>query len=774
MAKRFLLIALLCLLFSSVTLAQPVPTHPRLWLTEASLARHRTWARDDNPIYAESLLPMAEQAKQDMDAGSIQNGDLGGNAYEDYVTENYAALFAFMSLIHPDEAQRVDYAQRARTLLLAVMTQAAQGSAPGEPFRDPAFSINDRSRWYGVSFPLTVDWIYPTLSAEDKALIRGVFLRWMEELTYAATTNLNHPEPVGVFNDPILISDIDAVRWSGNNYYTAHMRNMGMMALAFDPADDPDGALTSYLTQATGAWLYVNDHLLRTEAAGGFGTEGFEYSPQSLGYTAQFLLALHTAGMDDPALYGQQVSFTTNTFWDDSVKAYYHSLSPDTVLNPDYNLPVYEPAWYGSGQNYQTPDFIELFAPLGIYDDLTANGARLNEVRWAEKHTLMGGADALVDRSNDASEFHKAILYFMLFDPDAPEPTDPRPNFAPLWYASGMRRLLARTDWSADATWFTYSLSWNRVDHQAANGNAIEFYRAGEWLTKVRVGYDLDYIASDNMNTLTVQNDPIDRDDFRLMLWERGSQWLYSANNPPPPVFSSADDYLYVTGDSTALYNTDYEGLNGVAHVSRSVLWLKPDILVIYDRAVTQAEDRPKRFILNFPATATVNGNLINMTTASGQHLYITSLLPANAAISVNPLQDEISSPPAFFETMRFRLEINAGGASDVRFLNVLQGANDEVEALPATLITCTDGTVADGAAFGGSVVIFAHDANASITTLGCILPAGTVEVYLTNLTPNGTYDVTLTSASEGVTLSATDGATYTADSVGVLHVTVP
>jgi hypothetical protein len=143
---------------------------------------------------------------------------------------------------------------------------------------------------------------------------------------------MNHPEPVGVLNDPALLSDIDRVRWSGNNYYTAHMRNMGMMALAFDPADDPGGELRTYLDQATGAWLYVHDHLTRTDAAGGFGTEGFEYSPQSLGYAAQFMLALHTTGYDDPAKYGQQVSIAANPFWDDAVKAYTHSLSPATTV----------------------------------------------------------------------------------------------------------------------------------------------------------------------------------------------------------------------------------------------------------------------------------------------------------------------------------------------------------------------------------------------------------------------------------------------------------
>lgn len=745
-----------------------VAVHPRLWLTPASLAVYRSWATDANPLYTDALLPTAEQAKLDMDAGLIAAGDLGSNAYEDYPTENYALLFAFMYLLHPDPAQQADYGQRARTLLLQVMTEAAKGAASGEPFRDPAFSINDRSRWYGVSFPLAVDWLYPLLTPEDKALIRTVFLRWQAELTVADTTTYNHPEPLGVYNDPVLLANVDAVRWSGNNYYTAHLRNMGMMALALDPADDPDGALGSYLEQATGAWLYVQDALLRTEAAGGLGTEGFEYSPQSLGYTAQLLLALHTAGVTDTARYGEQIRFDSNPFWDDTFPAYFNSLSPATVYNPDYDGEVYQPAWYGSGQDYLNPDFIQLFGVIGIYDDLTGNVDRLNAARWLQKHTPAGGAALFLDRSNDASEFYKLILYFLLYDPTAPEPTDPRPLVPTTWYAPGMRRLLARTDWTAQAAWLTYNLSWDRVDHQTAGGNGIEFYRQGEWLTKIRVGYDLDYLTSENLNTLTVQNDPVDRDDYRLMIQQRGSQWLYSANDPTPPVYSEGAGYLYVTGDATPLYNTAYEELSGVTHVSRAVVWLKPDTLVVYDRATTTAEPRPKTFVLNLPAAGVINANQMTMTTPGGQQFTVTSLLPAAATLTVSELADEASSPPAHYEIIRYRLVVDAGGAADTRFLHVLQGSDEPLTTAP-TLTACPDHDVA---VVGTIAVLFPRvvdGVTGQVATFTCALPAGLDQVVITGLAPAAGYEATLEAAADGTLLQVSAGGSLLTDAAGVL-----
>jgi hypothetical protein len=762
--KRLLLLLVAVCLFSAWLQAQSDALHPHLWITVQDIPRLRAWASESNPLYSDGLDLLASHARAWMDEGIIPAQDTGSYAYEEYPTESYALLFAFMSLIDPDEAARQDYAERSRRLLMHVMDQAVLGAADGQPFRHAEFATSDRSRWYGVSFPLIVDWIYPVLSSQDKATIRTVFLRWCEENLYAYTTNNNHPEPIGVVNDPILTSNRSLVRWAGNNYYAAHMRNMGMMALAFDAADDPDGTLRAYLENATGAWLYVIDHLFRTEAQGGFGTEGFEYSPQSLGYAAQFMFALQTSGANDTARWGQQVSFEANPFWNDAIAAFVHSMSPVTAQSADAGE-VYLPAWYGSGQNYWLPDYIELFGSLGAYDVFSgANPARLEALRWLQTYTPPGGASGLVERVEDADAIHKAVLYFLMFEPNSPAPADPRPSYGTAWYAPGMRRLLARTDWSEDAAWFTYNLSWDEVDHQSGNGNAIEFYRGGEWLTKIRVGYDFDYHTSDNFNTLTVQNTLPDRDDFRLMIGQRGSQWLLSAGDPPPPILSISEAYVYAFGDSTALYNSAYEGVMAVEHVSRSAIWLKPDVIVVYDRAITRAENPVSRFWLNFPADALVTGRTVRMTTERGQTLTVETLLPAAPQIVVAPLADEVSSAPASNEMMRYRLMVEAA-APEVRFLHVLQGTNADVTPLISTLMESSGGTAYQGALMGDTAVLFPVDALATFEGLEFSTTAATS--YITGLTPNAGYDVTV----NGSTIRIAAGTQRSADVGGVLVV---
>ena len=163
------------------------------------------------------------------------------------------------------------------------------------------------------------------------------------------------------------------------------MRNMGLMALALNPEDDPDNALRQYLNEATGAWLYVIDDQLRTDVAGGLGAEGFEYTPQSTGYVLQFLLALYTAGEADTTVHGQQVSIESQPFWADAIEAYVHSLSPQPVQHEWYGQ-VFQPAWYGSGQSYYNPDHIESFGALGIYDQLVGNTGHDISRAWAASH----------------------------------------------------------------------------------------------------------------------------------------------------------------------------------------------------------------------------------------------------------------------------------------------------------------------------------------------------------------------------------------------------
>lgn len=227
------------LLLSSVDFAEaaPVTDHPRLWVSSSDLPRLQSWAKSSNPMYQQGLLAAANAAKADADAKwnwtagvpSSAWADDGGTSWEGETTEAYAEIFAFMSMIDPVTANRSQWAMRARVMLMWAINQAAQGPAANQPFRDPAFPSFNRANAWGEAWGLTVDWIYPYLSAADKAGIRKAFLVWANELYVVPDRSGTAPYLPGVLNDPRVLgndSSLNAyqqqteqlqLRWAANN-----------------------------------------------------------------------------------------------------------------------------------------------------------------------------------------------------------------------------------------------------------------------------------------------------------------------------------------------------------------------------------------------------------------------------------------------------------------------------------------------------------------------------------------------------------------------------
>lgn len=760
--------------------APPLTTHPRLWLRADDLPRLRSWATASNPAWSQGLAPLAVRVKADIDAGLVPGDDAenGANAWVEYPPEAYAELCAFLSLIGP-EADRADWASRARTLLMYVIDRALPGAAEGQPYRDPEFSTSDRSRWHGEGFGLTVDWIYPSLTASDKEKIRTVFLRWAAENADAAITGHDHPEPKGVVNDPVLVDSPDKTRWAVNNYFTAHMRNLGLMAMALDPADDPDGALRGQIASVTGAWLYTFDRGLRVDAQGGLVPEGFEYGPETLGFAAQLLLALETAGVDDPAVHGPQVQFDGNPFWGDLVTAFLHSISPVAVPSPSQEgRPGFQPAWYGDGQVYRAADFIEVFGPLGVHDRSAGNASRREALRWIQTNVPLGGADGLLERIADPGDaLQQSILYFLLLEPGLPAAADPRPALGRTHFAPGLGRILSRTDWGPSASWFSYKLSYNSVDHQYGDGNQVELWRKGEWLTRERTGWDLEYGGPRNHNTLAIENDRPDHTDecaYRDINWKDGAQWAYVATGDPTLVsWGEGAGHLSVTGDATNLYNSEYELSTDVLHASRSVVWLPPDHLVVYDRAATRTAGRFKRFWLAFTGPAAVSGPRTTVETPGGQRLHVTTLLPRDAALAVEPASilhcggaPAGADSAAVDDPIRTFLRVEApGGPAATRFLHVLEGADAGAPASAVRLVESTAGTPYVGAAVGATAVLFPVDLGTAFTGVSYPAPAGVTTHKVTGLVPGGAYTV----AATATTVTVSSGGPLVADVGGVV-----
>jgi hypothetical protein len=821
-----------------------VTTHPRLWIGQDDLPRLRAWATASNPMWVKGLSAAAASAKTTADAAwdwstGTPNGtwnDTGSSNWEGDATEAYAEMFAFMSRVDPDAAQRPQWAMRARAMLMWAMNQAAQGPASGQPFRDPGFITYNRANYWGEAWGLTVDWIYPHLSSADKATIRKVFLTWAGQLLVASTAGEEHPQPVGLYNDLALIGSGKGqsagaretaqlqARWAANNYFIGHMRNLALIALSLDAADDPaidpskprnalGNSLHSYVRDVTGAWLYqayamfekpakvsrklkapLDNHNLGL-ANGGLPVEGVLYG-ESLGYLFQALLALKTAGHDDPTVDGPQIGLIDSSYWDEALAGFLNQMSPTAQLpsDPSYSYlgPVYAPATYGDNlRDWVTYENIELYGPMGIYDHLTGNQARIEKEWWIATNALEGGSGSLYDRAANVwgnSNASYSIYYYLLFGKKARDPADPRPAMPKQFAAPAIGRILARSDWGPNASWFTFRCSWETINHESGDCLQFEFWRKGQWLTKEWSGYAID--GMDYMplyhNSLAVQNvTPATIPSLYAQAVAYGGQWNNGGSFGDPSVTMSVNDnWAYALADATNLYNhpdwwTAANNANAVQNASRSIVWLNPDHVIVYDRADTSQAGLFKRFNLDLTAVPSISGSTATVTTSGGQMLTVQSLLPAGASVyeqhswTTDPSQE--FDAPSLLETCTNRLVIeDATNPASTRFLTVLQGTDSGVAADAATAVASAAGTAYAGAYVGNTVAMFPVSLGGSFASTSYAVPSSVTRHLVTGLVPGAGYTVSTKSSGGTTTVTVTAGGATVADIGGVVAVGFP
>jgi hypothetical protein len=149
----------------------------------------------------------------------------------------------------------------------------------------------------------------------------------------------------------------------------------------------------------------------------------------------------------------------------------------------------------------------------------------------------------------------------------------------------------------------------------------------------------------------------------------------------------------------------------GVTGVSRSLVWLNPDHVIVYDRGTTKSPGRFKRFNLVLMNLPTISGNTARIV-AGGQSLTVQSLMPAAGTLyeqhfwTSSPSQE--FQTPSILETANDRLIIeDKSEPLDVRYLTVLQGSDANVAADPATAIHSIAGAAFDGASVGNTAMVF-------------------------------------------------------------------
>ncbi len=261
--------------------------------------------------------------------------------------------------------------------------------------------------------------------------------------------------------------------------------------------------------------------------------------------------------------------------------------------------------------------------------------------------------------------------------------------------------------------------------------------------------------------------------------WANGSQWIGGLNAGDPTTGTSAGPgYVYAASDLTPLYNhpnvwLPTSGATDITQATRSILWLNNDYVVVYDRATSQHTGLFKRFNLSLVNSPVIAGNTAAETLASGQQLFVQTLLPQSPSLSavfgagnLNPLAQ--LEPTHFIFTVE-----DSTKPADVRFLHVLQGADPGASMVPALYLQSLSGTAFDGAEFGSTAVYFPVNTVSAFTQTVLSAPTGVHAMIVTGLAANASYGVSIQPGGNGnvITLTAGGGGAA-ADSAGLVRLT--
>jgi hypothetical protein len=299
-------------------------------------------------------------------------------------------------------------------------------------------------------------------------------------------------------------------------------------------------------------------------------------------------------------------------------------------------------------------------------------------------------AKALLDASSLPQMARAELMVYDFLYPNDNVTAQPLAGLGTDYYASGIGHTYSRSSWEPDATWVELIGGPYTQWHAHQDQGSLMIYKGG-WLA-----YDA-VIQSDNG-----------------IIQETGSHNLVRINGASGPIqqkvgtqsktvaLHAGPGWLYTAVDVTAAYG----GNASVGKVQREMVYLKPDVVVVYDR-VASAAGTTQTWQLTSPSQPALGGTSATIT---GTHtLRVERLAPAAAHAAVTNL----ATVTGYRGGYRID-EAMAGG--DVRYLHVLS-----LDGAAASATATNDSTVTVQLANGetATVAFDRDDVGATLTYAG-------------------------------------------------------
>jgi hypothetical protein len=485
---------------------------------------------------------------------------------------------------------------------------------------------------------ITFDWCYDALTADQRT-------RWIEYANQAVW-NVWHPAEAE-WNGTVF----DWSGWSidnpSNNYYYSFLKATVLTGLATKGENpDADGWIDKFRTEKIANQLVTT---FTSDLEGGGSREGTGYGVAMKGL------------------------FWLYDIWEASTTERIADLTPHTKASLAYLM-------------HETVPTLDRIAPIGDH-------ARDSTASLFDYHREYGAALAWLYRNDDLAkpmrtwladcsvpEMTQGFEYvfdFMYRDPDGA--SEPLTKLSTTYFGAGTGHLYARSAWDTNATWIGFSMGPYTESHAHHDQLSFLFYK-DSWLA---------YDANIDTHSGIFQGETA----HNLVRMEKGGNALsqHEGNSSTVLALSDSAEFLYAAADATPVYEGE-----GVTLAQREIVYLKPDVLVVYDR-VDAGSGATHVWQLNSPILPNPSG-----TTASIGGLMLHAQKPSGATFSVVNLPDE----DADFQG-GYRLERTASGSGPVYFLNVL--SVDSAVSSVADASQGSDDGVTISLAGGGSATVRFH-----------------------------------------------------------------
>lgn len=745
--------------------AATVPTviagHPRLLLDAATLARMQADVAANTPEW------VALKANCDRYVGGQVNyptgtpypnpPDLGpGYQGEEYLPAVLAEAMCYQALKSSNPTAAATYGAKGVDILLKMSTPFSTGS--GNQGQDPCTDSGYGIRNFGVGFGLGYDWLYDLLTPAQRAQVYTTANAWLvpwetsSGCAYFAYTN---PQ---------------------SNYYAGYFHAKAVIALA--TFGDNPSAQTEWNDWYANQFVQKVQPYYSQYLAGGGWPEGFgNYGPPAILNLSLPMREVRSATganlvQTQPAFtfplesadYAMHFAWPSRAYFDDRDMNHSNGTATPPVGTPwvgFYQQLLGALAYWGSSK-------------VGVFHQYT------NEVGAA------------------TSNYHPSPAWLAFLDDETPLPTAPTSSLPLSYLAAGMGMVAARSDWSTTASWMSFRAApYINNPNQGEEGfdeGSIAVVRSNTpllvntwgWMVHEPNGSSDENLLYNDLyggfNGSIYQGNKQIYNIFYVRNMSGGSlaeaygQGMFTPATASTKValFEDRQDYVYLQATGLADMYRPFKAGPAVTGWTRQVVYLRPNLFIVYDRTSDASTAYDQFLAWHFPAqpvagSAASGQNRLDITYNGTYAGAMTTVYPANAALTTIGLYPS-SNPTKVWQVQ----ERPGSAATSQTWLTVFDTSSTAAAVAAATPVTVTQGNmVGVRLTSGAGVNVVLQSAAAAGTAaagpISYVVPALSTHHVITELAPGTGYAITTAASGSNLTVNVGQGGTFMTSTAGVL-----